>query len=144
MLHVRAFDDSTSAIEESIKALRDPQGAASRQVSVSVARDLLTDQRLHLLRVIRKEQPESLAALARLVGRPDESVKADLLLLGPYRRRRSRESVIQEPDTSTPVSCMSAWRSDSTCEASCLFLARVVLEIDVGSPDMIVTLPRSR
>ncbi len=81
MLHVRAFDDSTSAIEESIKALRDPQGAASRQVSVSMARDLLTDQRLHLLRVIRKEQPESLAALARLVGRPDESVKADLLLL---------------------------------------------------------------
>jgi predicted transcriptional regulator len=36
---------------------------------------------VHLLRVIRKDRPESVAALSRLVGRPDESVKADLELL---------------------------------------------------------------
>jgi predicted transcriptional regulator len=36
---------------------------------------------VHLLQVIRKESPDSLAALARLVGRTDESMKADLMLL---------------------------------------------------------------
>ena len=81
VLQLSAFDDPTSATEESVKALRGPQGAASCQVSVSTARDLLTDQRVQLVRVIRKERPESVAALARLVGRTDESVKGDLMLL---------------------------------------------------------------
>src|SRR5262245_66570478 len=81
VLHLRSFDDTMSAMEESVKALREPQGEASRQVSFAAARELLTDQRVHLLRIVRKERPESVAALARLVGRTDESVKADLELL---------------------------------------------------------------
>jgi predicted transcriptional regulator len=68
------------ALQESVKALDGPPGTA-RAVSVATARELLTDQRVHLLRIIRKERPESVAALARLVGRTDESVRADLELL---------------------------------------------------------------
>ncbi len=68
-------------MQESVKALGGPPGTA-RAVSVATARELLTDQRVHLLRTIRKERPESVAALARLAGREqDESVKADLELL---------------------------------------------------------------
>jgi predicted transcriptional regulator len=69
-----------TAMQESVKALDGPPGTA-RAVSVATARELLTDQRVHLLRIIRKERPESVAALARLVGRTDESVRADLELL---------------------------------------------------------------
>jgi predicted transcriptional regulator len=44
-------------------------------------RELLTDHRLALLRVIRKERPASVAELARLAGRTPEAVKADLEVL---------------------------------------------------------------
>lgn len=77
VLSVRAFDDPTVAIQESVKALRRQEGA-TRSVSVAAARELLTNERLQLLRVIRKDRPESVAALARAVGRTAESVKADL------------------------------------------------------------------
>jgi predicted transcriptional regulator len=80
VLQLPAFDDPMTAMQESVKALGGPQGTA-RAVGVATARELLTDQRVHLLRIIRKERPESVAALARLVGRTDESVKADLELL---------------------------------------------------------------
>jgi predicted transcriptional regulator len=80
VLELRAFGDATTAMQASVKALRGPQGT-SRPVSVGAARELLTDQRVSLLRLIRKERPESVAALARLAGRPDNAVKADLVLL---------------------------------------------------------------
>jgi predicted transcriptional regulator len=80
VLEVRAFDDPTSAMQASVKALRQPQGP-TRAISVATARELLTDQRVHLLRVIRKERPASVAELARLVGRTAEAVKDDLELL---------------------------------------------------------------
>jgi predicted transcriptional regulator len=73
---VRAFDDPAEAIHESVKALEQRDG--EHAVSVAAARDLLTDHRVQLLRAIRKDQPDSVAALARIVGRPPESVKADL------------------------------------------------------------------
>jgi predicted transcriptional regulator len=77
VLVVRAFDDPTTAMQESVNALRQQDGA-TRTVSVATVRDLLTNERLQLLRVIRKERPESVAALARAVGRTAESVKVDL------------------------------------------------------------------
>jgi predicted transcriptional regulator len=76
---VPAFDDPTIAMQESVKALRKQDGA--RPVSVATAREMLTDERLRLLRAIRKEQPPSMAELARLVGRTAEAVKADLDVL---------------------------------------------------------------
>jgi hypothetical protein len=48
ILEVRAFDDATTAIQASVKALQGQQGA-TRAVSVATARDLLTDQRVHWL-----------------------------------------------------------------------------------------------
>ena len=80
VLAVRAFDDPTTAMEESVKALRQRAGAA-QSVSVAALRELLTDGRLQLLRVIRKDRPESVAGLARVVGRTAEAVKADLDVL---------------------------------------------------------------
>jgi predicted transcriptional regulator len=77
VLEVRAFDDPTTAMQASVKGLREAQGT-TRAVSVATAHDLLTDHRVQLLRAIRKDQPESVAALARIVGRTPESVKADL------------------------------------------------------------------
>jgi predicted transcriptional regulator len=65
-----------AAIHESVKALE--QRDNEHVVSVAAARDLLTDQRVQLLRAIRKDHPESVAALARIVGRTPESVTADL------------------------------------------------------------------
>lgn len=80
VLEVRAFDDAMTAMRESVKALGKREGKA-RAVSVAGARDLLTDQPVHLLRVIRKERPESIATLARLVARPADAVTADVELL---------------------------------------------------------------
>lgn len=45
-LIVRAFDDPTAAIQESVKALA--KRGEERAVSVAAARDLLTDQRVQL------------------------------------------------------------------------------------------------
>jgi len=77
VLEVRAFDDPTIAMQASVKALSAPRDT-TRVVSVAAVRELLTDQRLALLRVIRKERP---ASVAELVGRTPEAVKADLEVL---------------------------------------------------------------
>lgn len=76
VLTVRAFDDPTAAMQESVESLGRRDG--ERAVSVAAARDLLTDQRVQLLRVMRTERAASVAELARVVGRTPEAVKADL------------------------------------------------------------------
>jgi predicted transcriptional regulator len=96
-LDVRAFEDTTEAIQASVKALRPSEGA-TRSVSVAAARELLTDQRVRLLRAIRKERPISVAALARIVGRPTEAVAADLTLLA-----RAGIVILESPSAKSQV-----------------------------------------
>src|SRR5262245_41344854 len=79
VLDIQAFEDPTTAMRESVKALRD--SGPMRAMSAAAARELLTDQRLQLIRVIRKGKPDSVAELARAVNRTAESVKADLDVL---------------------------------------------------------------
>lgn len=69
--------------------------------SLEELRQVLTDRRLELLRLIHKERPESIKALATLTGRDLKNVNADVHLLsrlgfldlaeekaGPQRRGR--------------------------------------------------------
>jgi predicted transcriptional regulator len=97
VLVVRVFEDPTMAMQESVKALQRPDGS-TRAVSVATARELLTDQRVQLLHAVRKERPESIAALARLVGRPAQSVTADLELL-----ERAGVIAFEAPTAKSPV-----------------------------------------
>lgn len=74
--------------------------------SIDELRQVLTDRRLELLRLIRKERPESINALAVLAGRDFKNVNADVHLLarlglldlgeeeaGPQRRGRKSPKV---------------------------------------------------
>ncbi len=82
---------------------RDPHWAQDTLyfTSLEELRRVLTDRRLELLRLIHKEQPESIKALAILTGRDLKNVNADVHLLahlgfldlaeekaGPQRRGR--------------------------------------------------------
>lgn len=49
--------------------------------SIEELRQVLTDRRVELLRLIRKEKPESINALAELAGRDFKNVNADVHLL---------------------------------------------------------------
>jgi hypothetical protein len=81
-LRVRAFEDAAEGLEQSVQALRRRgTSSAGRAVPINVARELLTWERLALLRAIRRERPDSLAALAKAVNRSPEQVQADLAFL---------------------------------------------------------------
>ena len=82
---------------------RDPHWAQDTLyfTSLEELQQVLTDRRLELLRLIHKEQPESIKALAILTGRDLKNVNADVHLLarlgfldlaeekaGPQRRGR--------------------------------------------------------
>ncbi|MGE0679851.1 MAG: hypothetical protein AB7P69_02925 [Candidatus Binatia bacterium] len=74
--------------------------------SIDELRQVLTDRRFEFLRLIRKERPESINALATLAGRDFKNVNADVHLLarlglldlgeeeeGPQRRGRKSPRV---------------------------------------------------
>jgi predicted transcriptional regulator len=74
--------------------------------SLEELRQVLTDRRIKLLRLIHKERPESIKALATLAGRDFKNVNADVHLLarlglldlgeektGPQRRGRKPPQV---------------------------------------------------
>lgn len=82
---------------------RDPRWAQGTLyfTSLEELRQVLTDRRLELLRLIHKERPDSIKALATLAGRDLKNVNADVHLLarlglldlteektGPQRRGR--------------------------------------------------------
>ena len=82
---------------------RDPHWAQDTLyfTSLEELRQVLTDRRLELLRLIHKERPDSIKALATLAGRDLKNVNADVHLLarlglldlaeekaGPQRRGR--------------------------------------------------------
>lgn len=82
---------------------RDPRWAQDTLYFTSLGelRQVLTDRRLELLRLIHKERPDSIKALAALAGRDLKNVNADVHLLarlglidlaeekaGPQRRGR--------------------------------------------------------
>ena len=77
--------------------------------SIEAARNLLTPNRLALVRAIRKERPRSIYALAKAVGRDMKNVQDDLRILEEYglvrlaasrgrgkRRTRTPEALFDE------------------------------------------------
>jgi predicted transcriptional regulator len=62
---------------------RDPEWAQDTLyfTSLEELRQVLTDRRIKLLRLIHKERPESIKALATLAGRDFKNVNADVHLL---------------------------------------------------------------
>jgi predicted transcriptional regulator len=62
---------------------RDPRWAQDTLyfISLEELRQVLTDRRLELLRLIHKERPDSIKALAALAGRDLKNVNADVHLL---------------------------------------------------------------
>lgn len=77
--------------------------------SIDAARNLLTPNRLALVRAIRKERPKSIYALAKAVGRDMKNVQDDLRILEEYglvrlaagrgsgkRRARTPEALFDE------------------------------------------------
>jgi predicted transcriptional regulator len=85
VLELHLGGDPVSELRVSLRALRGPRGASrglgAQPISIAAARDLLTWPRLLLLQTIRRERPQSVTGLARLVERSFDAVQEDLTLL---------------------------------------------------------------
>ena len=87
-IQIRSLDASSSEFRKTWKALE--QGKEVKRQSgtyfsnLEAARKVLTPKRLELLRVIRREQPDSVYRLARLVGRDLKNVHQDIRTLAEY------------------------------------------------------------
>lgn len=53
-------------------------------IETSVLKDIITPARTELMDAIREKKPDSVGELAKLVGRPQESVSRDLTILNTY------------------------------------------------------------
>lgn len=87
-IRIRRLEDALEGFRETWKALE--QGKKVKRqtgtyfASLEAARKVLTARRLELLRAIRREAPDSLYHLARLVGRDLKNVNEDVQVLAGY------------------------------------------------------------
>lgn len=96
-IRIRGIGQALEDFRKTWKALE--QGKEVKQqggtyfTSLEAARRVLTPKRLEILRVTRRERPESLYRLSRLVGRDTKNVQEDvraLAELGLISLRKSR------------------------------------------------------
>jgi len=84
-IRIRSLGDAFEGFRKTWKALE--QGKEVKRqggtyfTSLEAARKVLTPKRLELLRTIRRESPDSLYRLARLVGRDLKNVQEDVRAL---------------------------------------------------------------
>lgn len=78
---LEGFRDTFKAVEAGRRISR-PDGVYF--TSIEAARNLLTPNRLALLRAVRSERPGSIYELAKMVGRDLKNVQDDLRLLETY------------------------------------------------------------
>ena len=82
---VRPEEDVLSQFAETYRALRAGRRVAPHDgvsfTSIEAARNFLTPARLALLRAVRRRQPGSVYALAKMVGRDLKNVQQDLKIL---------------------------------------------------------------
>ena len=82
---VRPEEDVLSQFAETYRALRAGRRVAPHDgvsfTSIEAARNFLTPARLVLLRAVRRRQPGSVYALAKMVGRDLKNVQQDLKIL---------------------------------------------------------------
>ena len=82
---IRPEEDVLSQFADTYRALRAGRRVARHDgvsfTSIEAARNFLTPTRLALLRAVRRRQPGSVYALARMVGRDLKNVQQDLRIL---------------------------------------------------------------
>lgn len=87
-IRIRSFDDALEDFRKTFKALQAGKRVTRREgvyfTSIEAARNLLTRNRLALLRAIREHRPHSIYQLAKLVKRDRKNVQADVQLLEEY------------------------------------------------------------
>ena len=72
--------------------------------NLEAVRKILTDKRLDLWRTIRDQEPESISALAKMVGREFKSVHRDLMILKSVELIKFKKIKGKRGDLQTPVS----------------------------------------
>jgi len=87
-IEIKSMDDAVEGFRKSFKALQAGQRVARHEgvyfTSIEAARNLLTRNRLALLRAIRAQHPGSIYELAKTVNRDLKNVQQDLRLLEEY------------------------------------------------------------
>jgi predicted transcriptional regulator len=87
-IQIRSADAATTGFREASKTdegdRRLPRRDGVYFASIKAARNLLTPNRLALLRTIRNKRPGSIYELAKIVGRDLKNVQDDLRLLETY------------------------------------------------------------
>ena len=87
-IQIKATDEALEGFRETFKAAQAGRRVTRREgvyfTSIEAARNLLTPNRLALLRVIRTRRPGSVYELAKITGRDQKNVQDDLRLLEQY------------------------------------------------------------
>lgn len=87
-IQIKAADEALEGFRETFKAAQAGRRIARRGgvyfTSIEAARNLLTPNRLALLRVVRTKRPGSVYELAKITGRDLKNVQEDLRLLERY------------------------------------------------------------
>src|SRR5262245_14076180 len=87
-IQIRSVGDATKGFREGLKTLEAPRRLPRRNdtyfTSIEAARNLLTPNRLAMLRTIRNSRPGSIYELAKIIGRDLKNVQDDLRLLETY------------------------------------------------------------
>jgi len=87
-IQIKSTADALSGFRDTFKAVEAGRRVARHEgvyfTSIEAARNLLTRNRLALLRAIRNERPGSIYELAKVVGRDLKNVQQDLHVLEAY------------------------------------------------------------
>ena len=87
-IKIRSVDDVMDDFRKAFKAAESNRRVRRREgvyfTSIEAARNLLTPNRLALLRAVRSKRPGSIYELAKVVGRDLKNVQDDLRLLERY------------------------------------------------------------
>ena len=87
-IQIKSAEDALEGFRETFKAAEAGRRVTRRQgvycTSIEAARNLLTRNRLALLRAIRSKRPRSIYHLAKIVDRDLKNVQGDLRLLQDY------------------------------------------------------------
>jgi predicted transcriptional regulator len=87
-IQIKSADDASEGLREANDPVEADRRLTRREgvyvTSIAAARNLLTHNRLALLRTIRNKRPGSIYELAKLIGRDLKNVQDDLRLLETY------------------------------------------------------------
>jgi predicted transcriptional regulator len=87
-IQIKSAGEALEGFRETFKAVEAGRRVSRREgvyfTSIEAARNLLTPNRLALLRAIRTKRPGSIYELAKIVGRDLKNVQDDLRLLERY------------------------------------------------------------